>query len=158
MPNAKMSLSSNQRVRRRPSGVCAGCGAPLSGRTRIYCDGCLPSAIAERDAKFSAAGQAALRKLRAESQDPMSRADARAKLREANLRRLQEQRIWDRCNPRPDPATFAGEILLGLRDVSLYQMKQATGLSVTYCAQIKRGQVPHPRHWEALRGLGTSRS
>jgi hypothetical protein len=88
----------------------------------------------------------------------MSRADARAKLREANLRRLQEQRIWDRCNPRPDPATFAGEILLGLRDVSLYQMKQATGLSVTYCAQIKRGQVPHPRHWEALRRLGTSRS
>jgi hypothetical protein len=88
----------------------------------------------------------------------MSRADARARLREANLRRLDEQRAWEQCNRRPDPAIFACEILPLLHEVSLYQMRRATGLSVRYCAQIKGGQMPHPRHWEALRRLATSAS
>jgi hypothetical protein len=86
----------------------------------------------------------------------MGREDARSRLREANLRRLQEQRAWDRSNRRPDPAVFTREIYPTLNEASLYQMHRATGLSTTYCAQIKRGRVPHPRHWEALRRLGAA--
>jgi len=38
--------------------------------------------------------------------------------------------------------------------VTLPQMRAATGLSITMCASIRRGYVPHPRHWPALRDCG----
>ena len=41
-----------------------------------------------------------------------------------------------------------------LKTVSLLVTMRATGLSRTYCGMIRRGvRVPHPRHWEAFRGL-----
>ena len=31
------------------------------------------------------------------------------------------------------------------------RLAKATGLSISYCALIRRGErVPHPRHWRAL--------
>jgi len=36
-------------------------------------------------------------------------------------------------------------------------MADATGLSLVYCNQVRRGQrVPHPRHWPALRTLAST--
>lgn len=87
----------------------------------------------------------------------MTRKDAQDKLRQANLKRQEEQRAWDQCHRRSDPESFTSEVLPLLQDVSLYQMRAATGLSITYCAQIRRGQVPHPRHWEHLRLLASSK-
>jgi hypothetical protein len=53
-----------------------------------------------------------------------------------------------------DPAIFEREIQPKLKTVSLLETMRATGLSRTYCGMIRRGvQVPHPRHWGALRGL-----
>lgn len=49
---------------------------------------------------------------------------------------------------------FTREILPLLQGVSLSKMKAATGLSVSMCARIRRGYVPHPRHWDGLRLLG----
>ena len=53
---------------------------------------------------------------------------------------------------------FTREILPLLEGVSLSKMKAATGLSVTMCAKIRQGYVPHARHWGNLRGLGASAS
>lgn len=54
-----------------------------------------------------------------------------------------------------DPETFRLGILPGLQEIPLSAMMQATGLSRGYCWMIRRGDyMPHPRHWERLRGLG----
>jgi hypothetical protein len=105
---------------------------------------------------FSAAGVAALAKMRAEGRDPMDNAEARRKLGEANARRRREEIEWDRTHDKPDPSVFTREILPLLEGVSLSKMKAATGLSVTMCARVRRGYVPHPRHWAALRQLGST--
>ena len=50
---------------------------------------------------------------------------------------------------------FVSEILPGLQQISLKEMKAATGLSLDYCSKIKRGlKTPHERHWPELREFG----
>jgi len=54
----------------------------------------------------------------------------------------------------PDPGVFDREILPGLRELRIAELVAATGLSGHYCSLIRLGKrVPHPRHWEARRGL-----
>jgi hypothetical protein len=51
---------------------------------------------------------------------------------------------------------FHAEILPGLRRARIAQLVAATGLSDHYCSLIRLGKrVPHARHWEALRRLGS---
>jgi len=46
---------------------------------------------------------------------------------------------------------FTAEVLPKLEAVSARALSSATGLSVSYCAEVKRGErVPHPRWWAAL--------
>ena len=147
------SESARCRVRRRSSGVCAACGGRLPHKDRIYCDICLPAVKRERQTKFTAAGQAALARLRAEGHDPMCTKVCQSKLRTANLRRLHEERAWNALHEKPDARDFVECVLPALQTASLTQMRRVTGLSISYCATIRRGTVPHPRHWDSLRRL-----
>ena len=79
------------------------------------------------------------------------RAGARRKLGEANARRGREAAEWNRTHEKLDPEVFTREMLPLLQGVSLSKMRAATGLSATMCARIRRGYVPHARHWENLR-------
>ena len=79
-----------------------------------------------------------------------------AKLRgERNSVKLLSNSEWERSQTEQlDPTIFEKEIQPKLKTVSLLETMRATGLSRTYCGLIRRGvRVPHPRHWEALRGL-----
>jgi hypothetical protein len=54
-----------------------------------------------------------------------------------------------------NPALFEREILPAIRQVPLRELMQATGLSLPYVSQIRRGEkVPHPQHWSKLREVG----
>ena len=141
-------------LRCKPAATCTTCGAPLPNRQRRFCDDCLPDEQRQLTMGFSAAGVAALAKMRAEGREPMDGHQARRKLSEANVQRHREAREWDRTHEKPDPEVFRREILPLLQDVPLSQMKAATGLSVTMCARIRRGYAPHPRHWARLRAEG----
>jgi hypothetical protein len=45
-----------------------------------------------------------------------------------------------------------------IRSVPLSQLQRATGLSLRYVSLIRRGErTPHPRHWDAFRGLAELR-
>lgn len=58
---------------------------------------------------------------------------------------------WEQENPLVDRDSFAAEIAPKLVELSARAIARATGLSVSYCAAIKRGErVPHPRWWDAL--------
>ncbi len=151
-------------VRRKPkkaapaprvrAGSCARCGVPLSRSGRLYCDDCLPEEQQETLALFEEAGPAALAKLRAEGRDPTKTTVAKEKVGRANSRRMNEAARWDAEHDPPDEAEFTNGILPALQGVPLSKMVQATGLSLRYCSQIRRGRVPHGRHWSALRSCG----
>jgi len=138
---------------RRPAATCATCGGPLPNSERQFCDDCLPGERQQLEIAFVASGVAALAKMRAEGREPMDSAEVRRKLGEATAQRRREEIEWDRTHDKPDPAVFRREILPLLEGVSLRKMKAATGLSLTMCARVRRGYIPHPRHWEKLRGL-----
>jgi hypothetical protein len=64
-------------------------------------------------------------------------------------------RNW--AGERPDPASFASEILPVLRQHSIGELVTATGLSAHYCSLIRLGKkTPHPRHWYAFRMIGSA--
>ena len=67
-----------------------------------------------------------------------------------------QNRAWERANPKESlpEVSYEREILPGLKGVLVEDIQRATGLSLTYCAEIRKGKViPHRRHWEALHGL-----
>lgn len=68
----------------------------------------------------------------------------------------QSREGWDAAHPgRADPALYREQILPALAQASASRIARATGLSLAYCARIKRGQaIPHARWWETLRKLG----
>jgi hypothetical protein len=44
-----------------------------------------------------------------------------------------------------------------IQNVPLSRLAKATGLSLRYVSQIRRGEkVPHPRHWNAFRSIPLS--
>jgi hypothetical protein len=64
-------------------------------------------------------------------------------------------REWQAAH-RTIPAShvFTESVWPRLKDVSAQQVRAATGLSISYCRRVLRGQyIPHPMHWDALRKL-----
>ena len=135
------------------AGSCASCGAPLAS-DRVYCDECLPEHEQQKLALFCEAGPAVLARLRAEGRDPTKTEEAKKKVGQANSQRMNEAARWDAEHVAPDEAEFTNDILPALQGVPLSKMMLATGLSLRYCSQIRRGRVPHPMHWSAFKALG----
>jgi hypothetical protein len=52
---------------------------------------------------------------------------------------------------------FRQELLPKLAQQSAREIARATGMSVSYCAKIRRGEVvPHPRWWAVLEAEGVT--
>ena len=70
----------------------------------------------------------------------------------------RRNRSWARERPgQRDEAWFKREVAPKLDAFSLKEIGKATGLSLAACSRIRAGsEVPHPRHWEALRKLAAS--
>lgn len=140
--------------------TCRICGQELGSESRLYCEACLPERRREQAAlTIQAAGPARLAHLRAEGRDPAHGGRAARRRGASIARRNQEMADWDKKHDRPDPQLFSREILPLLRGIPLEQITEATGLSLRYCALIRRGlYVPHPRHWGALIELSDKKS
>ena len=139
--------------RQAPPAVCRECGTPLGTGERTYCDTCLPKFRTQQQAGFSAAGPAALARLRDDGRDPAHGGEAARRRSKTMRQRKREATEWDtHVSELREPGQFAREILPGIQDIPLRRLAEATGLSVSYCALIRRGErVPHPRHWQGLR-------
>jgi CRISPR-associated endonuclease Cas1 len=106
---------------------CRECGRRVEIARRRYCDECL--ATGSRNSGSLAKAAATVRNQ-----------NARAKWRADGL-------------PPGDPATYRAEILPLLKNLPLAAIAEATSLSIPYCSQIRRGTIPHVRHWRALSRL-----
>ena len=134
--------------------TCRDCGSELPSRRHRYCEDCRKhrwKQSAERGRQN--AGQV-LAALRAEQRDPGHGGRAAGSRGAKNAAHQAAVLAW--TGERPDPAVFATEILPGLRYLPIGELVAATDLSEHYCSLIRLGKrVPHPRHWEALRGVSS---
>jgi CRISPR-associated endonuclease Cas1 len=132
--------------------TCQTCGEPLPGSHRLHCDDCFPDVRARQRIEFSSAGPNALARLRAEGVDPAHGGEAAKRRGETIRRRKNEATDWSgRASAPADVELFRRDILPSLQEVPLRRLVEASGLSLRYCALIRRGErVPHERHWLAL--------
>lgn len=127
---------------------CASCGTEIDP-DRKYCDECLPERIQEISSSFYSYAHSKLRNMRSSGNDKAHGGEA-ARLRAERLRKNTEaNRTWA-DNGELDGVDFKRNILPGLQNISLTQIRKTTGLSLRYCSLIQKGKVPHKRHWQAL--------
>ncbi len=130
--------------------TCKWCGVPVDV-VREICDGCMPSWTDWRTERFIGSGARSLRRLRADGDDPAHTNGANRKRAATRQRQALEQAAWDAANPPADPELFVREVLPRIQQAPIRKLAAATGLSMRYCALIRRGErVPHPRWWETL--------
>jgi CRISPR-associated endonuclease Cas1 len=136
----------------RPEPRCKRCGGKLPHRDRVYCDECLPHYRREQYSAYAEAGVAGLAMLRKAGVDPSHGGAAAHRRGETQARRQRERREWDEANSSSsDSERFQRKILPLIQGVPLSELVTATGLSLPYVSQIRRGEkIPHPRHWAAL--------
>jgi CRISPR-associated endonuclease Cas1 len=145
-------------VRRRqlrpiaPMPTCKRCGGELPSRRRVYCDVCLPI-FRQEQLEASVVRVSAVEVIKARGVDTTHGGVARQRRGLTNAARKAKIREWEkRHGKRRDLDTFERDVLPRIQNVSLSRLRRATGLSLRYVSQIRRGEkTPHPMHWEALR-------
>jgi hypothetical protein len=140
----------------KPTPICKACGGEVPHSERDYCNTCLPEYQREQfEQRFSGSGLAKLERLKIAGQDPTHGGNAKAKRADRNRQRKAELAVWERQYGKlVDLSVFAREIQPLIRDIPLSRLVAATGLSLRYVSQIRRGErIPHPRHWGALTAL-----
>jgi CRISPR-associated endonuclease Cas1 len=135
--------------------TCRGCGLLLEDPgARILCELCLAEARTAAGARFSASGPAALAKLRSEGRDPAHGGTARAKRAASFARNQAGIKAFEEAATRgSDPETYREHIWPRIKDLTLKELTQATGLTEGYMSMVRRGRVPHVMHWAALSAL-----
>jgi CRISPR-associated protein Cas1 len=134
--------------------ACRDCGTHLPDRRKRYCDQCRARRWATHAAQGRDNAASVLARMRAEQRDPAHGGRAAETRGAKNAAHQAAVRDWD--GSPPDPAAFQSDILPRLRGLAINDLVAATGLSSHYCSLIRLGKrVPHARHWEALRRLGS---
>jgi CRISPR-associated endonuclease Cas1 len=138
----------------QPPTGCRLCGLVIT-RGRAYCNKCLGDAHREALNLASEAATRVLAQMRAAGRDPAHGGEAARKRASSLSMRQEEAKAFERKSVTlPSAEIFEREILPRLQSVTVPAMARATGLTRAYCSMIRRGvYVPHPRHWEVLRGL-----
>lgn len=72
--------------------------------------------------------------------------------------KLENAKWESRNSDALDDIDFERDILPGLQGFSITKIQRVTGLSLRYCSLIRKGYVPHKRHWLALLKLINSHS
>ena len=153
-PSPRPATVPRRRPQPKPLPACKRCGEPVPRRERVYCDACLPHYQSEQFAQaFVNSGLSTLEKQKAAGRDTTHGGKAAKRRGQSIAERKRAVREWEReFGKVVDLGVFEREILPLVRGVPLSRLVKATGLSLRYCSQIRRGEkVPHPRHWQALR-------
>jgi len=138
---------------RKVAPTCRSCGAPTPRQGYLYCNRCRPERKAQALAALQEARRIAQDRRDREGQDPSRSEEALAKQRRSMQRRRREEQEWEEAGGEAqDPSVFIEEILPLIQPLSTLLLSRATGLSRSYCLDVRAGKyVPHPRHWEAFR-------
>jgi hypothetical protein len=120
---------------------------------RVYCSDCLlPYQAEQYTTAFHGSGLAVIEQAKAKGNDPTHGADAAVARAASSIERKREVREWDeRYRKLIDLSAFKRDVLPLIQGVPVSRLQRATGLSLRYVSQIRRGEkTPHPRHRPAL--------
>jgi hypothetical protein len=135
--------------------TCRDCGGSLPDRRHRYCERCRRERFRSQAQHARERAARTFQALSAEQRDPRHGGHAAELRGRKNSAHQLAVRAWS--GERPDPGVFTREVLPGLDGATISQLVAATGLSPGYCSLVRLGKrVPHPRHWQALRGVGVS--
>jgi CRISPR-associated endonuclease Cas1 len=140
-----------------PMPTCRSCGVELPGRRRELCPTCW--AMSRNGQPLSEAGVAQGLAGPGTGQDRAQSLQSRARRSQTLAARGADEAAWAASGA---PATITREELMTsvvprLKDITIRQLQEATGLSASGCSMIRNGKrTPHPRHWAALAALVSS--
>lgn len=125
----------------QPANVCRTCGKELNRRSSRFCVQCGEAESVERMATVARLGRAA-------SHSPDSEAKRSA------TQKINTQAAWD-WDPTSNPnwltsAFYSANIRPRLRLLSSSAIVKSLGVSRAYANEIRKGRLPHPRHWRPL--------
>ncbi|MBB5328423.1 hypothetical protein HDF14_002033 [Edaphobacter lichenicola] len=133
----------------RRANVCVSCGKKIHSRS-TNCDECAKEKRPERMIEVARLGRVVT--LLPEAQAKRSA-----------TQKVNTQAVWD-WNPTDYPTwltsdLYSAKIQPRLVSLSCSSVAKRLGVSVSYADQIRKGRVPHPRHWQTLAKLvGWSRN
>jgi CRISPR associated protein Cas1 len=141
-------------VRRR----CVWCGAPVDSGRQTCSRDCQVAVASNNLPAFVAAGVKNLARWREDGGRAELTDDGRARIGARAAESVEAARERQRAHPWPEDLNeFKREILPRLVGVPARALSEATGLSVGYCRQVRKGTVtPHPMWWETLRTVRPS--
>jgi CRISPR-associated endonuclease Cas1 len=127
----------------RPERLCRGCGKEIE-RPHNHCNECLKETNAERIKQVARLGRVA-------------KIGPEAQAKRAASQRINTQAVWD-WNPSDLPSWLTSEVYSSkvqprLGSISCTLMAKRLNVSYSYADHIRKGRVPHPRHWRTLAGL-----
>ena len=137
----------------RTDPTCSWCGEPTKRDRRTCSDECEAAVKTERLARMTTSSSLRMKRLAAMPGHPAHTPEANERRRQTRTEQRRAELAWEREHPGlANRAEFLAEIQPRLQRRSARELADATGMSVGYCAAIKRGQrVPHGRWWEYLR-------
>jgi CRISPR-associated endonuclease Cas1 len=120
--------------------LCVKCGATLV-RGRAHCFNCSKIVARGNILKAAQLGRIATQSPKAQQ----LRGETQVRQRQAELR-------W---NPAEKPAWldknhYIETILPGLKSITVPTIASRLGVSAPYATQLRKGRIPHPRHWLSL--------
>ncbi len=139
-----------------PMPTCRSCGATLFERRRKLCSSCWSVTRKELAGQRATAGIAALATARAAGSDPTHTPEAREKRRHSLIAVKAAEAAWHAQlqGPTITEQELHEVVLPRLKQCTIRQLQEATGLSESACSRIRSGKLtPHPRHWPGLTTL-----
>jgi CRISPR-associated endonuclease Cas1 len=139
--------------------ACSWCGVPVSGTRRTCSPECRSNVVNEANERFRSASSARMRQMAKEPNHPALSTTANERRRQTRRSQRAAELAWEKANPGlRDQSEYRTDVLPLLSALSTGALARLTGLSMSYCAAIKRGdRVPHPRWWQLLRELAPDR-
>ncbi len=158
---AASTLSAEPTARATPrlARACARCGGELPHQRRVYCPPCEQIFRQEQRAQtLERSAPIGVVKNR-RGKDTAHGGTAAQKRAATNTARKDAIREWgERHGKLVDLSAFEREVLPLIQSVPLSRLQRATGLSLRYVSQIRRGEkTPHPQHWASLVVAGGAR-
>jgi hypothetical protein len=148
-PTRKASLAKRR--------ACSWCGSPaLPGRQTCSSE-CADRGLGQIHEQFAARSSERMRQFAGRSDHPGLTPEANRKRSEKRRVQRAAELAWDKEQPQPvDRERFVREVAPMLSGVSARALARVTGLSVSHCVKVKKGErVPHLRLWGMLAQIGT---
>jgi CRISPR-associated endonuclease Cas1 len=161
-------ISGRKRAAGRPTGpalsgntwptkrtACSWCGSPaLPGRKTCGSE-CANRVLGQIHEQFAAKSSERMRRFAGRSDHPGLTPEANRKRCEKRRVQRAEELAWDREHLEVvDREWFAREIGPKLEGQSARALARATGLSISHCSKVKKGErVPHPMWWQTFSAL-----